>query len=99
MDIRAMGEGEWRLRFFLTLHHIVPTKAVGYDFYDINQATSITMRGTIKLTFFYYTDKLMHSSEYHPYHLNDLLSFNRYYLHLQQARQLIPEPDHSEVFS
>jgi hypothetical protein len=50
---------EWRIRFFLVLHHLDPTTAASFDFFCIEQALRVEMRGTHKLTFLYFCDKLL----------------------------------------
>ena len=91
-----MHVNEWRIRFFLILHHIKPLAAVGYDFYNIELATQVRKRGTFKLTFFYFTDKLIRN--YQPHLLSDLLTFNTYFMQLQQNKALMPDPPQTEIF-
>jgi len=81
MGIRAMCDNAWRIRFFLILHHIRPMIAISYDFFNLSLATQLQTRGTLKLTFMYYTDKLIHS--YQPYLLEELITFSNYFRHLR----------------
>ena len=58
-SIRGMEDSEWKLRFYFIVHHLVPNVAVLYGdwVFDINRW--VTKRGTFRLAFFYFADKVL----------------------------------------